>query len=344
MLTLAQARELVRLPGGMDGTQAGELLDLLMGGGLAPNEGAELLVALAERGETADELAAFVRGLLARATGLPLDGACMDTCGTGGSGLTRFNVSTTVAFVLAAAGVPVAKHGNRGSTRPNGSFDLLDQLGVPYALPPAALARLRRETGVCFLFARAMHPAVAAVAPFRKAAVRRTIFNLAGPLANPCRPQRQVVGVTNERTARVVAGALARLGVARALVVWGEPGIDEFSAVGESRWLTVAGDAVAEGRCSGPCPGLRHEDLPGGDAADNAAVFRRLLAGEERGPLAEMVCLNAGAALDCWHGREPSPGGPGVAQARALLADGAARACYERHVALATSLATAAKA
>src|SRR5690606_16541501 len=131
------------------------------------------------------------------------------------------------AFILAAGGVAVAKHGNRGSSRSNGSFDLLDALEIPYLHNPEALVRLQRECRLCFLFARAVHPAVAAVAPYRKGAGRRTIFNLAGPLANPARPGQQIIGVINERSGRVIAEALRLLGVRRACVVWGGPGIDE---------------------------------------------------------------------------------------------------------------------
>jgi anthranilate phosphoribosyltransferase len=330
-LTASQATELIHRPSGLTEAEALEVLDLLMSGTLAPAEGAALLVEMSERGETGAEVAAFVRGLLARAAPIPLSRSSLDVCGTGGSGLTRFNVSTTVAFVLAAVGVPVAKHGNRGSLKPNGSFDLLDQLEVAYALPPERLATLHRDTGVCFLFARAVHPAVAAVAPYRKAAGRRTIFNLAGPLANPARPARQVVGVTNERTGRVIADAMVRLGVERAAVVWGGPGIDEFSITGESRCLLVAGGAPRLVTMPALHPHLEHEELPGGDAPENAAIFHRLIGGEERGPLRDMVALNAGAAIDLWEDRVPSAKGEGIARATEALRSGAVKEAFVRH-------------
>src|SRR4051812_13511543 len=325
--------------GGMGAADAAAIVELLMGGGVAVERGAALLAAWSARGETGAELAAVVRALLARAVRLPMDDRCLDLCGTGGSGLARYNVSTTAAFVLAAAGVPVAKHGNRGSRRPDGSFDLLDALQVPFAQTPEAHARLRAETGCCFLFARAMHPAVAAVAPMRKAAGRRTVFNLAGPLANPCRPRRQLIGVIDERTARVVAGALAALGTERGLVVWGHPGIDELSITGESRWLLVEGGALREGAVEPLHPGLAHDALPCGEAAANAEVFRRLLAGDERGPLADLVALNAGAAIDLWRGRLPGAASDGVREARELLRSGAVLKAFERHRALAAGLA-----
>jgi anthranilate phosphoribosyltransferase len=321
-MDLAVARRAVAAPTGMDAAAAAALLDLLMSGNLAVNDGAALLRDLAERGETGTELAAFVRGLRARAAVVTGPDHCLDVCGTGGSSRVRFNVSTTVAVILAAAGVPVAKHGNRGSQAPNGSFDLLEALGVPIDLPPSAWERLLRETGLCFLFARRMHPAVGAVVPYRKAAGRRTIFNLAGPLANPVAVSHQVIGTVEERTARVVAAALAELGGSTGLIVWGEPGIDEASISGETRFLTVAGGRHLEGVLPAPADRVAYADIPGGDATVNARLFQAIIAGEERGPLRRMVCLNAGLALDLWHGRPPSADGPGSRRAEELLSAG----------------------
>ncbi len=337
MLSLAAADELVARAHGMDVVQAQEFLTLLLSGTLAVNDGARLLVRLAERGETATELAALVRALHATCVQIPAAGPCLDLCGTGGSGRTRFNVSTTAAFVLAAAGVPVAKHGNRGSARPNGSFDLLDALSIPFQLPPAALAQLRAETGVCFLFARAMHPAVAAVAPYRKAAERRTIFNLAGPLANPYRPTRQLVGVANRAVAAVLADALQMLGVERALVVWGEPGIDEVSISGATHWLDVTPAAVISGTWT-PAQMIPYERIPAGDAAENAGEFQRLLTGTGDSAAAQMVAVNAAAAMDLWHGRPVLADPATIAQAHALLIGGPALAAFTRHRALAQRL------
>ncbi len=321
----------------MDGGEAGEFLDLLMAATLDVADGAALLVALAERGETAAELAAMVRGLLERAVRIPPATRCLDLCGTGGSGLSRFNVSTTAAFVLAAAGIPVAKHGNRGSVRPNGSFDFLDAVGIPFAQTPRAHAELLERTRLCFLFARAMHPAVAAVAPYRKAAGRRTIFNLAGPLANPCRPARQIIGVSSWATAGVIAGALRELGVERALVVRGEPGIDEYSVSGDTRWLEVTPSGVVEGfRRSGP--GVPYADIPGGDAGDNAASFARLFAGEGPQALLDLVALNAAAALDLWRDRPILADGASLAEATELIVSGRALRSFQDHQRLARDL------
>lgn len=338
-LTLEAARDLVRRPGGMDATECTSFLDVLMSGRLQAEEGASLLVHLAERGETGIEVAAFVRGLLGRAAPLAFPHDTMDVCGTGGSGLTRFNVSTTVAFILAAGGVAVAKHGNRGSSRANGSFDLLDALEIPFNHDPVALVRLQRECHLCFLFARSVHPAVSAVAPYRKAAGRRTIFNLAGPLANPARPGLQIIGVINEKAGRVIAEAVRLLGVRRACVVWGGPGIDEVSITGPTRYLISDARGTLEGSLAALHPDLEHEELPGGEAVDNATIFRRLVEGEDTGPIGDMVAINAGVAFDLWDGRLPAIDGPGVERARRLLAEGKVAALVDRYQALATELA-----
>ena len=344
-MLLDDALHLVRGTESLSPESTTSVIDLLMGGTVAPERGAEILSAWSQRGETPIELASVVECLLTRSVKVPISTRCFDLCGTGGSGLTRYNVSTTVAFMLAALGVPVAKHGNRGSQRPNGSFDLLDALGVPFQLTPKQLATLHQETGVCFLFARTMHPAVGAVAPMRKLAQGRTIFNLAGPLANPCRPERQVVGVAKETTAHVITGALTRLGITRAVVVRGHPGIDELSITGESQAWDVAGGRIAPLRIQPAMThdGLDHGDLPGGDAVDNAKVFHRLLSGEEIGPLRDMVIANAALALDCWEGRATLAGAESLARAAEILASGAARAVFERHRTLANALATQAR-
>jgi anthranilate phosphoribosyltransferase len=334
--------KLVGTVGGMTSEQTQVVVRHLMDGSLTPEHGAEVLVAWSVRGETGIELATVVETLLSKAVHVPIPGG-MDLCGTGGSGLGRFNISTTTAFVLAAAGVPVVKHGNKGSKTPNGSFDLLEALGVPFQLPVSQLVKLQSETGVCFLFARAAHPAVAAVAPARKIAsarVKRTIFNLAGPLANPCRPKRQLIGVTDERTAHVVGEAIKQLGTERALVVRGHPGIDEVSITGPTHVWDVQGGHIHHAIIDRIHQhGLDHAHLPCGDAIANAAIFHRLLSGDERGPLLDMVCANAGAALDCWHGRKVLSDSVGFDQAKELIASGKAKQAFTRHVMLAKQLA-----
>lgn len=337
--SLESARAAVARPAGMTAEETRGVIGLLMSGAVQPAEGAALLEAWSARGETGEELVAVVRLLLERAVAPTRRTRCLEVVGTGGSGLTRFNVSTTACFLLAAAGVPVAKHGNKGSQRPNGSFDLLETLGIPFAFEPAQLDALLADTGVCFLFARRMHPTMATVAPMRRICPRRTIFNLAGPLANPWRPSRQLVGCARSKTSEMVARACAGLGLERCAVVFGHPGIDEVSITGPSEIWEVEGNEVRHridhrfARAD-----LDHASLPGGDAGDNALVFHRLLAGEERGAIRDMVVVNAGMALDLWRDR-PLGSPEGVAEADALLASGAALACFERHRAAARRLA-----
>ena len=281
-MTLERARELTAASPGMSEAQTRAVLELLMGGTLSAPDGGALLAGWNARGETGIELAALVRGLLEHATALALPGRILDLCGTGGSGLGRYNVSTTAAFVLAGCGVRVAKHGNRGSVTANGSFDLLDALQVPFQLTPAGHAALLGESGVCFLFARLMHPAVAVVAPYRKAAGRRTIFNLAGPLANPGRPQVQLIGVANWAQAEVLAESLALLGTERAVVVQGEPGIDEVSVSGVTRWIEVRRQGAHHLRTHGAYRHAEHipyHELPAGTGLDNARHFAALMDG-----------------------------------------------------------------
>ncbi|TVR43265.1 MAG: anthranilate phosphoribosyltransferase [Planctomycetota bacterium] len=337
-MDISQARAAVAQADGMDTAQANAFLDLLMTGSLSPEEGGSLLRALSERGETATELAAVVRGLLARARMLPNPVAAADCCGTGGSGRTRFNVSTTAAVVVAACGIPMAKHGNKGSRRPNGSFDLLEALGVPLHLSPEAQSQLLRDHCLTFCFARAHHPAVAAVVPYRQAAGGRTIFNLAGPLANPAAVDCQVVGVCDAATAQVVAEALHLLGRQRAVVVTGEPGWDEFVLDGRNHLLTVGADGV-EARClPAPWPQSSPFQLPGGDAEDNVEVFSELLSGRHSGPLLELVCFAAGAVIDTWYGRPVDFHGEGSAQAREALQSGQAKLRFDAYLAAAQAL------
>ena len=335
-----EARTWIDQPSGMTDDQLISVLSLFLDGDVDPHEGAQLLSRWTARGETASELAALVNVLLKRAVKISISSPSMDLCGTGGSELTRFNVSTTVAFVLAAAGVPVTKHGNRGSRRPNGSFDLLDALGVPFQLTPAQIARIFAETGLCFLFARSFHPSVAKVAPLRKLVAGRTIFNLAGPLANPCRPTRQVVGVTRETTAHVVAGALTLLGIERGIVVRGHPGLDEVSITGPTHLWEVAGGHTHHRIVEHfHHHGLDHSALPGGDAPENAAIFHQIVHGTETGPLHDMVVANAALALDCWRGTSHPGSDSSIDEVRDLLASGAVSAIYHRHRRIARAVA-----
>jgi anthranilate phosphoribosyltransferase len=262
---------------------------------------AALLTAIATRGPTVEELSGFVQAMRAMSRPVPITETerdqLVDTCGTGGDSQGTFNISTAAALVSAAAGVKVAKHGNRGLTSKCGSADVLEALGIAVELEPERAAECLRQTGFMFLYAPAMHPALKRVQPVRRALGFRTIFNLAGPLANPAGARAQVVGVFAGLS--LVAASLARLGVRHAFVVHGRDGLDELTLngvtdVAEVREHTVrnfslqAGDA---GLAAAPLSALA-----GGDAQENAALIVRILEGE-KGPKRDVVLLNAAAAI-----------------------------------------------
>lgn len=273
----------------------------LVSGEASPALAGALLTALKIKGETADEITGFARGMRAHAERVePRCERLVDTCGTGGGGVPTFNISTTAAFVVAGAGVSVAKHGNRAITSACGSADVLEALGVRIDLPPAAICACIEEVGIGFLFAQAHHPAMRHVGPIRKELPFRTIFNCLGPLTNPAGARTQLVGVYEPRLVPLLAEALRQLGCERALVVHGLDGLDELSTLGPSLIAEVAGDTVT---CSEKSPeefGLPRAspvDLaPGANARENAAITRSILSGAP-GPRRDIVLLNAAAAL-----------------------------------------------
>ncbi|MBR90321.1 MAG: anthranilate phosphoribosyltransferase [Verrucomicrobiales bacterium] len=272
---------------------------------------AEFLTALATKGETTSELAAFATNLRGRATPVPLDGATtqelLDVCGTGGDGLNTFNISTTVALLCASAGVPVAKHGNRAITSKSGSADVLDALGIPTTLSPAEAATAIQEKNFAFLFAPLYHPAFKHIAPARKLCAKRgqrTLFNFLGPLLNPARPTAQLIGVPRAELCSPMASVLKNLGIRRGMVVSGAAGdrrMDELSPLSETAIAEFYQDrAMAESVWSPgnlPLSSMTLDDLAGGDAEANAALTSAILSGEDAGPRREAVLLNAGAAL-----------------------------------------------
>ncbi len=315
-----------RLLGGEDlpRADAEAVMDECMGGELEPAQVAALLTALAAKGVRSAELAGFAAAMRRAATPVRSGGGLVDTCGTGGSGLPTTNTSTLCAFVLAAAGVPVAKHGNRASSGRCGSMDVLEELGVAIEVGPDSAAELLAEQGIAFLFAPLYHPAMRHVAPVRRALGFRTVFNFLGPLCNPAGARRQLLGVSDPAMAPRMARALAGLDSERALVVWGEDGLDELSLGAPTRtWEVVDGELV-EGRLTPEELGLEpapFEALAGGERAENARLFHAVLAGEERGPRADHLALNAGAALVV-AGRAADVV-EGIGRARELIASGA---------------------
>lgn len=302
------------------------LFGQLMDGELSETMKAALLVALAMKGEVADEIAGAALSMRARVRRIPHQVAdVVDTCGTGGDGRGTFNVSTAAALVAAAAGVPIAKHGNRSVSSRSGSADVLAALGVVIELEPAAAARALEQVGLAFLFAPRLHPAVAAVTPVRRELGVRTIFNLLGPLTNPAGARRQVMGVYAAALVPTVAQVLAQLGCEHALVVHGD-GMDEIALSGPTTIGEVRGGDVVVYEVTAESLGLPtspQSAIAGGDPAHNAALMERVLAGEP-GPLADIVAANGGAAL--YVAGRTSTLLAGVEQARGVLASGAATA------------------
>jgi anthranilate phosphoribosyltransferase len=273
---------------------------------------ADFLVALARKGETPDEIAAFAAALRGRALPVPLDAETrardiLDVCGTGGDHVGTFNISTTVALVVASAGVTVAKHGNRAITSKSGSADVLEALGVRIDLTPAEAARALKEQHFAFLFAPHYHPAFRHIAPARRLCAeqgQRTIFNFLGPLLNPVRPTCQLIGVSRAGLCEPLARVLQGLGVRRGMVVSGRAGeqqLDELSTLGANEVAEFYQDrgfarSVLDPR-DFPIQAATLADLAGGDREANAAIIRALLVGEDRGPKRDAVLLNAGAAF-----------------------------------------------
>jgi anthranilate phosphoribosyltransferase len=303
---------------------AADVMTAMMSGETEPAQVAALLVALRAKGEAPAEVAGFVRAMLEAAEPIDLDTAVVDTCGTGGDGAGTFNISTVAALVVAAAGQPVAKHGNRAASGACGSADLLEAFGVVIDLPPTAVATTVEELGIGFLYARSFHPAMRHVAPVRQQLGIRTVFNVLGPLSNPAGAQYQVVGVADHRMAGVMAEALRKLGKRHALVFRGEDGLDELTTTGVNDVWEVRDGRVDSWRLDPTELGVDRaglEDLRGGDVAANVAIAEEVLGGAT-GPRADIVALNAAAALYAAD-RVPSMS-DGLAQARRVLASGEA--------------------
>jgi len=259
---------------------------------------ADFLVALSERGETSIEIAEATRALRERLIPIDAPPGTIDVCGTGGDGHHTLNVSTAVSLVVAAAGVPVAKNGNRAASSKAGAADTLEALGLDMTAAGASAERTLAELGICFLFAANHHPAMKRIQPIRQRLGRRTIFNLMGPLANPAHVTRQLVGIARPDYAGLYAEVLEQLGTEAAFVVSGEEGLDELSSAGPSVVVSV-GAASLPPRVSPEDAGLPRAPLSairGGDPAYNALALRRLLAGET-GPYRDAVLLNAAAAF-----------------------------------------------
>ncbi len=271
----------------------------VMAGDATPAQIGAFLLGLRTKGETVDEIDGLARTMLEFASPVDPPEPVVDTCGTGGDRSGTFNISTISALVVAGAGVPVAKHGNRAATSRCGSADLLEALGVKIDLDADGVRRCLADAGVAFMFAPNFHPAMAHAGPVRRELGVPTVFNFLGPLTNPARPHAQVVGVSDERMLPLMAEVLARRGI-RARLFRGEDGLDELTTTGLSTVYDVKGGSVRETHLDPAAYGLaraKADDLKGGSAEESAEIARRILDGEP-GPKRDVVLLNAGAALE----------------------------------------------
>jgi anthranilate phosphoribosyltransferase len=313
----------------------------IMAGDATPAQIAGFVIALRAKGETPEEVSGLVRTMLANATPIDVTDDAVDVVGTGGDGAHTVNISTMAAIVVAGAGVPVVKHGNRAASSTCGSADLLEELGIPVALEPEVVARCVRDAGIGFCFAGKFHPGMRHAAVPRREMGVPTVFNFLGPLTNPARTRATAVGVFDTRMAGVVAGVLAARGTS-ALVMRGEDGLDEFTTTAPTRLWVVHDGSVREETVDAVDLGLARAsagDLRGADAPYNAKVARSLLAGE-RGPVRDAVLVNAAAALVAYAGPGDDVTGAlrdGLERAAVAIDSGAAASVLERWVATATS-------
>jgi anthranilate phosphoribosyltransferase len=321
--------------------ESAEVLDEIMHGEVSETQIAGFLIALRTKGETVGELAGLATTMRALAAHVPTEREdLLDTAGTGG-GRRTFNVSTTAALIAAGAGCAVAKHGNRSATSASGSADLLEALGARIDLDPAGVAGCIDEAGFGFMFAPAHHQATRFVVPVRRELAVRTIFNLLGPLTNPAGARRQLIGVSDSGFLETIAGALARLGVDRALVVASEDGLDELSIGAATRVVEVNGQEITRYTLAPDDVGLAlapassfERDCSGGTPEQNAAITRAILHGERslagRSLTVDLAVINAGAAI--YAAGKVDSIAAGVDAARAALADGSAVRALERYV------------
>lgn len=273
--------------------------DAMMSGDVTSGQIGAFLMALRMRGETVVEITAGARVMRAKATQVQAPDGAIDTCGTGGDASGTYNISTAAAFVVAACGVPVAKHGNKALSSKSGSAEVLEKLGVKLDIPPALIRRCIDEAGIGFMFAPAHHSAMKHVGPTRAEMGTRTIFNLLGPLSNPAGTKFQVVGVFADKWVEPLAHVLKNLGSERVWVVHGSDGLDELTTTGASHVAELKNGEITSFEITPEEVGLARADpadLKGGDPTENEAALRRLLDGEENA-YRDIVVLNAGAAL-----------------------------------------------
>ena len=283
----------------MSETEAEEVFGWILDGEASEEEIARFLLAMTERSETAEEIAGAARALRARLIPIEAPEDAVDCCGTGGDGHHTLNVSTAVSLVVAAAGVPVAKHGNRAASSKSGAADTLEALGLDMEAAGRTAEKTLAEIGICFLFAKNHHPAMGRIQPIRQKLGKRTIFNLMGPLSNPAGVTRQLIGIARPGYVPIYAEAKARLGTTRTYIVSGDEGLDELSLAGGNELADVQGSEFEMRRVDASMIGLPHapvEAIRGDDAVHNAKALKALLDGTP-GPYRNAVIFNAAATL-----------------------------------------------
>jgi anthranilate phosphoribosyltransferase len=317
----------------LSANEAAEAFGVMMRGEASPAQIAGVLMALRVKGETMEEVAGVASAMRDAMVLLDADARdeLVDTCGTGGGTVTTFNISTAAGLLAAGLGVRVAKHGNRSFTSQCGSADVLEALGVPLDVSPDVMSRALRSAGIVFMFAPSMHPAMRHVGPVRRELAVPTVMNIVGPLANPANAGRQVLGVSERRRMPLLAGALATLGTQHALVVHGEPGMDEISPLGVTLVFEIRDGTVSEWQIDPDAYGLggfgAHQ-LAGGSPADNARIVIDVLSGRGNPAAAAAVTLNAAAAL--YVAGRAGTFGEGLELARAGIEGGAGMLALER--------------
>ena len=313
--------------------EAEQVMNEIMEGKATDVQMSAYLTALSLKGETIDEITASAAGMRAHCIKLLHNMDVLEIVGTGGDGANSFNISTTASLVIAAAGVPVAKHGNRAASSKSGAADVLEALGVKIDLPPERSAQLLKKIQICFLFAQNYHVAMKYVAPIRKELGIRTVFNILGPLSNPAGANMELMGVYEEELVEPLAQVMAKLGVVRGMVVYGQDKLDEISmsaptSVCEIRdgWFQsyeITPEQFGYTRCT-------KEELTGGTPEENAEITRKILSGEDRGAKRCAVCLNAGAAI--YIAGKAATMEEGVRMAERLIDEGAAAGKLEQFI------------
>lgn len=280
--------------------EAEAVMDEIMSGQATPVQMSAYLTALALKGETIDEITASAAGMRAHCIKLLHNLDVLEIVGTGGDGSNSFNISTTSSLVIAAGGVPVAKHGNRAASSKSGAADVLETLGVKITLTPERSAEILKKINICFLFAQNYHIAMKYVAPIRKELGIRTVFNILGPLSNPAGANMELMGVFDQSLVEPLAQVMANLGVNRGMVVYGQDSLDEISMCAPTSVCEIRDGKFTSYEITPEQFGYERCEkgaLTGGTPAENAEITKAILKGEEKGPKRQAVCLNAGAAL-----------------------------------------------